>query len=193
MPPSKPLTSLRTAADLDRAVRAIGYHFGTDTVFVIGSQAVLLDHPDAPAVMRTSGEIGAYPGNAADWEAARPDSLASEEINALFGEGSRFHETHGFYIDGVDEHTAKFPPDWRDRAIIRTIRDGARKIRVIAPGLYDLIVSKLHRLDPKDKDFIRACRGLQPLDVARIRHLLAETEPDPSILTNAHWFLEALE
>lgn len=193
MPRRKSLTSVRTAADLDRAVRAIGYHFDTDTVFIIGSQAVLLDHPDAPAIMRTSGEIDAYPGNAAEWEAAHPDALASEEINALFGEGSRFHEAHGFYVDGVDEQTAKFPPDWRDRAATRTIRDGEREIQAVAPGLDDLIVSKLHRLDPKDNDFIRACHRMQPLDIARIRDLLDTTEPDPAIRTNVDWFLETLE
>ena len=63
--------------------------------------------------MRTSGEIDGYPGNAKIWEVTRKaidpddDPEASEEIAALFGEGSAFHRKHGFYIDGVDENTAR--------------------------------------------------------------------------------------
>jgi hypothetical protein len=71
-----------------------------------------------PAIMRTSGEIDAYPGNAGIWEVTRKaidpddDPEASEEVAALFGEGSAFHRKHGFYIDGVDENTARLPRDW---------------------------------------------------------------------------------
>jgi hypothetical protein len=52
------------------------------------------------------------------WEVTRKaldpddDPEASEDIAALFGEGSAFHRKHGFYIDGVDENTARLPRDW---------------------------------------------------------------------------------
>ena len=147
----------RTVADLHRAVRSIGQHFKTDTVIIIGSQAILVDWPDAPVVMRTSGEIYAYPGNIREWAACHPGALASEEVNAMFGWGSEFHGTHGFYIDGVDEDTAKLPPGWKKRAVEKTVMDEGTAIRVMAPCLHDLIVSKLQRLSPKDKDFIRTC------------------------------------
>jgi len=105
----------RTIADLERTVRAIATEFKTDSVFIIGSQAILLGWPEAPLAMKVSPEIDAFPGNAKIWEtqekAKHPgeNPEASEHINALFGEGSRFHETHGFYIDGVDENTAMLP------------------------------------------------------------------------------------
>ena len=111
----------RTPEDLERTVRAIATEFKSDTVFIIGSQAILAGWPDAPSIMTTSPEIDAFPANAKSWEtqekANHPDEApeASEHINALFGEGSRFHETHGFYIDGVDENTALLPSDWRAR------------------------------------------------------------------------------
>jgi hypothetical protein len=54
----------RTQEDLERAVRAIAREFNTDTVIIIGSQAILLSWPDAPAVMRSTPEIDAYPENA---------------------------------------------------------------------------------------------------------------------------------
>lgn len=178
--------------DLDRAVRSIARHFEADRVIIIGSQSILLDHPGAPAILRSSGEIDAYPGNAAQWEARHPGELASEEINALFGIGSSFHAVFGFYIDGVDENTAKFPPGWRARAAEKDVEDGTHRIHVIAPCLEDLIVSKLHRLDPKDKVFIEACGQMQPLDLTLIKARLADTSPPPEILANGFRFLDGL-
>ena len=64
-------------------------HTHSDKVFTIGSQSILLSWPDAPIILRTSGEIDAYPENAKLWEVTHkkldPDCPpeASEEINAL--------------------------------------------------------------------------------------------------------------
>jgi hypothetical protein len=142
--------------------------------------------------MRTSREIDAYPGNASEWNACHPNEEASEEINVLFGIGSAFEESYGFYIDGVDENTAKFPPKWEDRAIVIFVADCGKNIRVVAPCLDDLIVSKLHRLDPKDKEFIRACQQIRPLKIALIKSRLEESGPEPEILANALGFLDTL-
>ena len=99
-------STLRTEEDLQRVVRALAREFKTDTVFIIGSQAILLSWPDAPGVMRGSPEIDAYPANARIWELTDgskgdgPSLEASEHINGLFGLSSQFHHAHGFYIDG---------------------------------------------------------------------------------------------
>lgn len=183
---------VRTVDDLDRVVRSIGRHFETDEVIVIGSQAILVLHAQSPAILRTSGEIDAYPGKNQAWESRHPGELASDEINVWFGIRSSFHDTFGFYIDGVDEDTAKLPPGWRARAITRTVQDGVKSIRAVAPCLEDLIVSKLHRLDRKDRDFIRACHNMNALDVALIQQRLAETEPEADIAARANMFLEML-
>jgi len=161
----------RTLADLERTVRAIATEFQTDTVFVIGSQAILAGWPDAPPALTGSAEIDAFPANARIWEvsekAKHPDVApeASEHINALFGEGSQFHRTHGFFIDGVDDTTAKLPTDWRRRAIVRNVAmpDG-RVVRAIAPSPEDIVVSKLARLDEKDRDYVKAFHAARPLD-----------------------------
>src|SRR4051794_10226770 len=98
MSASRPLRSLD---DLERTVRAIATEFKADKVFIIGSQGILLAWPDAPAMMRTSPEIDAFPANAKVWEseqkAKHPDEFpeASEHIDVLFGIGSQFHRTHG--------------------------------------------------------------------------------------------------
>ena len=81
--------SVRTFADLAQAVISVARHFDTDQVVVIGSQAILLADPQSLEDLRRSPEIDLYPANAREWEQAQGTDLAeaSEEINALFGEG----------------------------------------------------------------------------------------------------------
>lgn len=160
---------------------------------VVGSQSVLLDWPDAPELMRTSGEIDAYPANYRDWEAANPGKEASEEINVLFGWGSSFHETFGFYIDGVDETTAKLPADWQARAVSLCVEDAGATITAIAPAPEDLAAAKLNRLLERDRAYIAARHRARPLDIPLVRKRFAATDPPPEIRAAALRFLEALE
>ena len=185
-------TRLRTREDLTRAVRAVARHFNTDTVYLIGSQAILAAWPDAPSEARWSVEIDAYPGNATTWEIGNAGREASEEINALFGFGSDFHTAFGFYIDGVDEHTAFLPKDWKARAVRIRIPDGGREITAIAPSVDDLVVAKLARLDEKDKRFVSACHRARPLDAERIRALIELTKLDTARKRAANAFLDSL-
>ncbi|EWY37728.1 hypothetical protein N825_09105 [Skermanella stibiiresistens SB22] len=143
--------------------------------------------------MRTSVEIDAYPVNAREWEAANPDAEASEEISVLFGYLSDFHTAHGFYIDGVDETTACLPPDWRERAVSRTVHSHGRMVTAVAPATNDLIVSKLHPLREKDRSFILACHQARPLDIDLIRRLFVETAPNDQAQAAATAFLDTLK
>jgi len=182
----------RTVEDLVRAVRSLTRHFNTDTIVIVGSQAVLLFWPDAPVLMRTSNEIDAYPENYGQWEASNPGELASEEINAFFGYGSQFHQQFGFFIDGVDETTATLPPGWRSRAKVLEIDDGGRRVRAVAPQLDDLLVAKLHRLREKDRAFIAACHEARPLDIDRLKELMGQCASSPEIKASALAFLDRL-
>ena len=173
-------------------MRAITAHFDADTAVIIGSQAILVSWPDAPLVTRMSVEIDAYPANARAWEAAHAGLEASEEINALFGFGSLFHQTHGFYIDGVDDTTARFPPGWQDRAVTMPVRSYDRTVTAIAPHRDDLIVSKLHALRDKDKEFIAACHAAWTLDLPHIKTLFAESGPSVELTAIAIAFLNTL-
>jgi hypothetical protein len=189
---------VRTLEDLERTVRAIARHFKSDEVFIIGSQSILLSWPDAPAVMRTSGEIDAYPGNARLWEIdmrkrdPKDAPEASEEIAALFGEGSQFHENHGFYIDGVDEGTARLPKDWMQRSINRSVDVDGRKVLVIAPCPEDVIVSKLARLSEKDKEFVAAYHKVRPLDPKLMEDRIKNTDMNPAIAKQAIDYIQHL-
>lgn len=180
----------RTKEDIERAVRALAHEFKTDTVFVIGSQAILMSWPEAPEAMRGTPEVDAYPENARIWEieearkSDRPPLEASEHIHGLFGEGSLFHSTHGFYIDGVDEGTARLPRGWHARAM--------RKVKAVAPSPEDLIVSKLARLDDKDKHFVEAYHRARPLDLRLIEERIAETDLEPAVAARAIAYMRGL-
>lgn len=81
----------RTKEDIERAVRALAHEFKTDTVFIIGSQAILMSWPDPPETMRGTPEVDAYPEDARIWEIEEakrvdgPPLEASEHIHGLFG------------------------------------------------------------------------------------------------------------
>lgn len=190
---------LRTLEDLLRTVRALAYEFKTDTVFVIGSQAILAAMPDAPHATRMSPEIDAFPANAKLWEVEEAKRtrdgvlpIASEHIDGLFGENSPFHAAHGFYIDGVDETTAKLPKGWQGRAIkVRTEVDGRRVVGV-APAPEDLVVSKIARLDERDREFVEAIHERRPLDLDLLEQRVRETDLEPAVAERAIAYIRSL-
>ena len=189
---------VRTIEDLVETVRAIARRFETDKVFIVGSQSILLSWPEAPIVLRTSGEIDAYPENAKIWEIRQKEmdpeypSEASEEINALFGQGSDFHREHGFYIDGVDENTARLPPDWTKRAIHREVEVDGRLVLAVAPCPEDIIVSKLARLSEKDREFIKAFHTARPLNCDLIVERIKVTKLESAFQKQAIAFVGRL-
>ncbi len=183
---------VRDRDDLLHAARSVAEHFQTDRVIVVGSQAILLTWPDAPIGLKITSEIDLYPENNREWEARNPGFEASEEISALFGEMSAFHQRFGFYLDGVDENTAQMPPDWMNRAATAEIDVYGRTVVIVCPAIQDVVVSKLHRLAEKDLDFIRECVAAGRMEVASVLAGLRATKPDPTILSRAQSLLEGM-
>lgn len=157
--------------DLEHAVRSVARIFGAQEVVIVGSQALLVGRSDIDRRLRMSVEIDAYPANLHEWQELHPGEEASEVINALLGEGSDFHREFDFFVDGVDDTTAKLSPDWRDRAVRRTIRVDDGTVEAIAPEPNDLVAAKLARGEPKDVQFARICliSGLVKHDEVRKR------------------------
>ncbi len=167
-------------------------HFKTDTVVVVGSQAILASWPDAPPLLRRSGEIDAYPLNFKQWEALHVGAEASEEVNALFGHGSDFHRAHGFYIDGVDDTTASLPADWLQQAVRRPVVDGEKTLFAVTPDLHDLVVAKLCRLDEKDRAFVEELQSHRRLDADMLLQRLSKVPVEHAIAERAAAFIRGL-
>ncbi|MCK1473702.1 hypothetical protein ACVW1A_004134 [Bradyrhizobium sp. LB1.3] len=190
----------RTLDDLLRVVRALAYEFETDTVFVVGSQAILASMPDAPEAARESPEIDAFPANARIWELTEAkrtrdgvQPIASEHIDGLFGSESPFHRTYGFYIDGVDETTAKLPRGWQSRALRVQTEVAGRTVTGVVPAPEDLVVSKVARLDERDKRFVSAIHGARPLDLELIEQRIRKTDLDPAVAERAIAYIRSLK
>jgi hypothetical protein len=76
---------------LEHILRACGSIAGCREIIVIGSQALLASHPDAPEELLRSVEVDCYPLD---------DPAKADLIDGSIGELSPFHETFGYYAHG---------------------------------------------------------------------------------------------
>ncbi len=148
-------------SQLEHILRAAAAITGADEFVVIGSQALLGQHPDPPRELTTSIEADVF-----TFRSPQDADL----IDGSIGEGSPFHQTFGYYAHGVGEETATLPHGWRDRLIrLRSSATG------VATGLclevHDLAVSKLIAGRPKDIEYLSALfrHGLAQIEVVRER------------------------
>jgi hypothetical protein len=65
-------------------------------------------------------------------------------------------------------------------------------VKAVAPAPEDLIVSKLARLDDKDKMFVKAYNSARPLDIAIIEERIAATDLDPEVAARAVAYIRSL-
>jgi hypothetical protein len=134
-----------------------------DELVVVGSQAVLgvIDNP--PSSLLRSAELDMYP---------RHDPSRAGEIDGALGDGSRFHETYGYYAHGVGPETITAPAGWEDRLVRRALpairqKDGSAVCWCLSIG--DLIHAKLAAGRPHDLEFVEAALRAGLVDVEQLR------------------------
>ncbi len=86
--------------ELEHIIRAAATIADDDEFIVIGSQAILGQFPDAPEELRISNEADVWP---------RTHPERWELIDGAIGELSMFHDTFGYYAQGVGPETAVLP------------------------------------------------------------------------------------
>jgi hypothetical protein len=97
-----------TRQQLEHLIRAAAVIADDDEIVVIGSQAILGPYPDAPAALLVSVEADLYP---------RHHPERADLIDGTIGELSPFHDTFGYYAQGVGPTTALLPDGWEDRLV----------------------------------------------------------------------------
>ena len=97
-----------TRQELEHIIRAAADITKQDNLIVIGSQAILGQHPNAPEELLVSMEADIY-------APAAPE--LSDYIDGALGRGSLFDKTHGYHADGVSPSTASLPAGWNDRLV----------------------------------------------------------------------------
>lgn len=160
-------------AEVEHVLRAAAAIVQESSFVVVGSQAILMQFPQAPDEFRTSRELDLYP-------ALHPEK--ADLIDGAIGAMSSFDQTFGYHADGVGPETAVMPSDWPTREKLYYVGD----VTVICPEVHDLAVSKCVAGREKDADFIRALfrhRMIElPVMVERISQLDAEKYPVQHII-----------
>jgi hypothetical protein len=132
---------------LEHLIRAAGAISGSRRVIVIGSQAILGQYPTgAPARATLSMEADLLPLDALDM---------SEMLSGSLGELSPFHNTFGYYGDGVSLTTATLPAGWKDR-LVAIDNPNTNGYIGLCLELHDLLLSKYFAGRDKDHEFCRA-------------------------------------
>lgn len=130
-------------SELEHIIRASADIADDDEIIVIGSQSILAQFPSPPPELTVSVEADVYPKN-------RPERW--ELIDGSIGELSPFHQTFGYYAQGVEDGTATLPDGWRDRLV--PIRNaGTRGATGWCLEVHDLVLSKYVAGREKDREF----------------------------------------
>jgi uncharacterized nucleotidyltransferase DUF6036 len=169
-----------TRQQLEHLIRAAADIADDDEIVVIGSQAILGQFPEAPESMRVSTEADLYPKN-------HPER--AEVIEGSIGELSPFHETFGYYAQGVGEETARLPRGWQDRLVVIQ-SENTRGVKGLCLEVHDLLVSKAIAGREKDFAFLHdaAKHGLADREI--LLHRLETVEAEPAIRASARTAIE---
>lgn len=152
-------------SELEDIIRASGQIAEDDEIIIIGSQAILGQFPNAPLRFLTSMEADIFPNN-------KPE--LAEKVDGAIGEGSSFHELHGYYAQGVGQETAVLPDRWRER-LVSIKNDNTNGITGLCLDVHDLAISKLVAGRPKDLEFLQELIRHRMIDLSTLFERLADT------------------
>ena len=158
-------------SDLEHLIRAAGKIAGERELVVIGSQAVLGQFPDAPAMLTRSMEADLYP-------LSNPD--LADKVDGTIGEGSQFHQTYGYYAQGVGPTTATLPKGWQKR-LVRIENANTGGVAGLCLEVHDLAISKYVAGREKDLEFTRELARHKMTDRKILLARLGDTRLDATI------------
>jgi hypothetical protein len=171
-----------TREQLEHLIRAAAVISDDPDIVVIGSQAILGQFPQAPAPMRVSVEADLFPLN-------HPER--ADLIEGSIGELSPFHQTFGYYAEGVGEETARLPQGWKDRLIVIE-NENTRGARGLCLEVHDLLIAKAIAGREKDVYFLSEAAEHQMADIKILLQRLATVEGDQEVLKLARARIEGL-
>lgn len=96
-------------AQLAHIVRAASTITGDGNVLIFGSQALLGTWEDEELPDEATRSVEAdlvFPDD--------PDESKADAVDGAIGELSTFHQTYGYYGQGIAIHTAVLPAGWED-------------------------------------------------------------------------------
>jgi hypothetical protein len=128
---------------LEHIIRAASAITDRYEFIVVGSQSILGSVTRPPRECLFSTEADIYPKDGEE---------LSDTIDGAIGEGSQFHETDGYYAQGVDSSTAVLARGWESR-LVRLQTSGTNERIAYCIDVLDLFMSKCAANREKDRDF----------------------------------------
>ncbi len=150
--------------ELEHIIRSAGEIAGVKTLIILGSQSVLGQFPSLAESLPESdhSEISFISRKrqtlcrSMEADIMVPGSEEKAElIEAVIGELSSFHDTFGYYAQGVDHTTSKLPDGWETR-LTEICNKNTNRISGLCLEIHDLIISKLYAARKKDTEFFQA-------------------------------------
>ncbi|MHB1075530.1 DUF6036 family nucleotidyltransferase [Thiobacillus sp.] len=135
-----------TREELEHIIRASGDITDQYEFVIIGSQSMLGPVRNPEEVFLVSMEADIYPLLAPE---------LADKIDGAIGEGSQFHQAHGYYAQGVGPDTATLPKDWMQR--VHRVQNRNTNDRVgYCLDVLDLFLAKAAAGREKDREFCMA-------------------------------------
>lgn len=135
-----------TRDQLEHIIRASGDITDQYEFVIVGSQSMLGPVPNPEEVFTVSMEADIYPLMAPE---------LADKIEGSIGEGSKFHDTYGYYAEGVSPSTAVLPRDWMNR--VHRVQNSNTNDRVgYCLDVLDLFLAKAFASREKDREFCMA-------------------------------------
>ena len=130
----------------EHTIRAVGGILDETELLVIGSQAIHASAPDnVPPIAERSMET--------DIASFRdPSERKATQIDGAIGEMSMFHESFGYYAQGVTRFTAILPRGWEYR-LIRYETPSTNGVVAWCLDIHDLWIAKAIAYREKDIEF----------------------------------------
>ncbi|HUG30464.1 MAG TPA: DUF6036 family nucleotidyltransferase [Candidatus Limnocylindria bacterium] len=134
---------------LDHVLRAAADIVEDADILIIGSQAILATASESELPIEAMRSIEVDLAFFDDEDAERADA-----VDGAIGELSRFHETFGYYGQGVSLSTAVLPEDWIAEVVELDPPVPGSRVRALGP--HDCVASKLVANREKDRAFAKA-------------------------------------
>lgn len=153
---------------LEHLLRACQGNADESDFYIIGTAALLAQHPELAGNIVTSHEVDAWPlsGN----------SRVADLLEAI-GEMSPFHEAFGVYVDPYPPSNAILPKGWEERTISFRSEE-TRGAQGHCLEKHDLAVAKLARGEPKDLRFVAELLKRNLLNPKEIAERIELVDPD---------------
>lgn len=151
--------------ELEHIIRAAGAIANVDKVIIFGSQAILAQFPELAEPTEGSEDFLTSQNREILVRSFEADIMipGSEEktemVDAAIGELSQFHDTFGYYAQGVDLTTSMLPDGWASR-LVEICNENTNGISGLCLEIHDLIISKLYAGRAKDFEFFNAAIAL---------------------------------